>query len=1503
MPMCKRNLRISGGSLPLFALILTFCFQFILVSSSSAQAIACNDNVQVSLDDNCEAEITPEMILEGEDPGLVPADWTVTIDGTTGQTVTVTAKGTYTVTATHVPSGNSCWGTITVEDKLKPVITGVNSCPNGGTLFTTSFVGSVDGTNTLGTFGVTCAALGASVGLPNAVLPSDVAYELVPFTAPADGNYTLTPALPVGCDYVFGVIPAGTFNPADPCAGFVALGGASATFGSTSVGTAFLTAGEYELAICVNPFTCGYDITLTSDICEYPCNKIDEVTAAPWPAVDENCSSYDCVYSDVTVSDQCAGTITTRTWICTDECGNASDPWSQSLYFAPIDLAEVVAPVSSVDLNCGVGTTPQDIYDFQLPLVGSATAYTMAWPTVNGWPVDGAICNLAVTYTDQEIPLCGDGCGGDDNVKVIRTWNVFDWCDNSSISFVQIIKAADTEAPTLDVDDVTVSTDPWGCTASTYLPAPNILHDNCSFDVDYTVTGPVGVLITYNSSLGQYFVDDAPKGVHTFTYTATDCCGNSSSFDITVSVVDNAAPVAVAKQDIVISLTSSGSSGEGLGKLYAASIDNGSHDGCSPVHLEVRRESQNCGITGNTTYNNDGHSFDSGSDPDDGAFVKFCCDDIYGLNGVDEDGDGVNDYAVVQVWLRVWDDGDMNGVYGSAGDNFNETWANVRIEDKLAPVISCPPNIVVDCDTDCEDLNIVGQATAYGTCGASNVDYTDINTVNSCGVGTIYRRWFVVGRPDVFCTQVIDKTALNPFDGDDINWPGDITVDCMQPSPSEPTWNPGPCDLIGYSVESDTFLFEDGACFKILNHYTVIDWCQYDPNDTDLNTVYDPTDDGYVFGIWFHTQVVKVEDNIAPTLFECDDLMMEVNDHNDADGDGIECENRAVMLTNTAEDNGDCASDWLKWDIEIDLWGDGSVDYILSAVSASGEQVKVTIPEDIEGSMYNHRVLWKVRDGCGNTTSCSTTFMVVDKKAPTPYCVNLSTALMENGQVALWACDFDLGSFDNCSEQEDLRFTFSKTHPDLDPDYVPSLKCSAKVFDCDDLPEEGNTIEVEVYVWDEKDNYDYCTVNLTLIDNQGGCGETQSAQIAGNVTTENGVNVEGVEMTLQSILPEFPKTDMTDTDGHYGFASNPMYVDYNVGGQKNDDYMNGVSTLDLVLIQKHILNLQPLASPYKVIAADVNGDTNVSAIDLIELRKLILGIYTELPSNDSWRFADASQVFGNPSDPFPFVEVINLNNLISDQMNETFVAIKIGDVNGSATANVNAEAVENRSNQSLDFVINDMEVTAGQEITVPVYANNFTKVVGYQYTINLSDARFVDFGKEALNMNASNFGMIADNQITTSWNASNGVSANENDALFTLTLVAEKAGQLSDMIQFGSTVTRAEAYDINGVVADVTLNFRSGDELIAGGTFELFQNQPNPFKGQTIVGFTLPEAGSATLTIFDVTGKQLNVIRGNYAKGYNSVVLTKDDLKASGVLYYQLESGTNIATRKMIEIE
>ncbi|MDC1509083.1 HYR domain-containing protein, partial [Saprospiraceae bacterium] len=94
-------------------------------------ALVCNNNVNISLDQNCEAFIGADLMLEGGPYGCYD-DYIVEIDGLEGQTVT--SSGTYIVTVTDPDTGNSCWNTIVVEDNFSPTLE-CTSCPPGSTSF------------------------------------------------------------------------------------------------------------------------------------------------------------------------------------------------------------------------------------------------------------------------------------------------------------------------------------------------------------------------------------------------------------------------------------------------------------------------------------------------------------------------------------------------------------------------------------------------------------------------------------------------------------------------------------------------------------------------------------------------------------------------------------------------------------------------------------------------------------------------------------------------------------------------------------------------------------------------------------------------------------------------------------------------------------------------------------------------------------------------------------------------------------------------------------------------------------------------------------------------------------------------------------------------------------------------------------------------------------------------------------------------------------------------
>lgn len=135
----------------------------------------------------------------------------------------------------------------------------------------------------------------------------------------------------------------------------------------------------------------------------------------------------------------------------------------------------------------------------------------------------------------------------------------------------------------------------------------------------------------------------------------------------------------------------------------------------------------------------------------------------------------------------------------------------------------------------------------------------------------------------------------------------------------------------------------------------------------------------------------------------------------------------------------------------------------------------------------------------------------------------------------------------------------------------------------------------------------------------------------------------------------------------------------------------------------------------------------------------------------------------------------------------------------------------------------------------------------------------------------------------------------------TFVFKATQDGSIEQAFTVGSDITNAEVYTSAGNKGGISWNFvgNASNEL----AFQLYQNNPNPFRDETQISFDLTEEMEATLTIQDVTGRVVKVITKTFAKGNNVVNLTKSELISSGMLYYTLEAGSNKATRKMIVIE
>ena len=700
------------------------------------------------------------------------------------------------------------------------------------------------------------------------------------------------------------------------------------------------------------------------------------------------------------------------------------------------------------------------------------------------------------------------------------------------------------------------------------------------------------------------------------------------------------------------------------------------------------------------------------------------------------------------------------------------------------------------------------------------------------------------------------------------------------------------CNLLAATYRDEVFTFVDGACLKIFRYWKVIDWC-----------LYEDFQNGTYQGEWSWewTQVIKLLNQTGPVFADCTDkTFCGYGDPNNPNAD--QCVGIIELRPDVSDD---CTPlEELRIDFKLDAFNDGTYD-ILGYSDNYGNIYPFPNPNFLPVRRFaaeeanadgtypvgTHRILWGAEDGCGNATVCEYLFTIEDCKPPTAYCeIGVSTIPMPpqaGGYVDLWASDFDLGSYDNCTAQEDLIFSFSD---DIN-DRSRRLTCA----------DAGSQLNYEVYVWDEAGNYAICLVGVVL----NGCDGNSTYNISGTISDEEGRMVEQVMVNFDGTMNS--TEIMTDVTGIFDFLNQEAGQNVTITPEKDINPRNGVTTFDIVLISKHILGIDALNSPYKMIAADVNKSGTITTFDMVELRKLILFIDNDFRSNTSWRFVDKNFVFPNAANPFEttFPEVYSINGLSSDERAD-FIGIKIGDVNASASPNSLISSNDRSNGEDLIFNIDDQTLTAGNEYTVDFLAKDFAAISGYQFSLNFNtDAvEFTGVETGALsNLDAGNFGtsLLDRGVLTTSWNSSEAISLDNEEVAFSVTFRAKKDVLLSNILSVSSDYTTAQAYNEDLEVMNVDIAFNSGASVSA--QFELMQNQPNPFRNETVIGFNLPQASAATLTIYDVSGKVLRLIDGDYAKGYNEVSINRSELSGSGVLYYTLETDSDSATKRMILIE
>ena len=445
----------------------------------------------------------------------------------------------------------------------------------------------------------------------------------------------------------------------------------------------------------------------------------------------------------------------------------------------------------------------------------------------------------------------------------------------------------------------------------------------------------------------------------------------------------------------------------------------------------------------------------------------------------------------------------------------------------------------------------------------------------------------------------------------------------------------------------------------------------------------------------------------------------------------------------------------------------------------------------------------------------------------------------------------------------------------------------------------GNLVEGDyVVTWSVTDpcgNTDVIEQDLTVLPPQR---DETVVSVTGQVASAFGPMMDNIDVFLGANPGSFDDAIRTATnlEGQYAFANMEVGQSYHVDAEKDDDHLNGVTTLDLILVQRHVLGLQRIEDPYLMIAADVNKDLRITSLDLVDLRKLILGITDRFPSNDSWTFVHADQDieqgarFGIPLEESYFIQ-----NLQSD-LDIQFIGIKTGDVSGDAVAHSTGISGSRSSSQD-EWTFNVNPLGNGLA-ALEVLATEDQVIEGFQGALSWDKVhQLVSVVPGVLRLSDTHYNdALSENGLLPIAYASEVQDEiSEGDILFTLIFETSRDMHLS----LDQGFMRAQVYN-DKRSSDLLLTPQ--ESIVELGEITLQQNTPNPWSENTEIRADLPIEGEVTFRVFDLQQRVIHQESRWVEKGSTIFRVSQEDIGQIGLYFYEVEIGGHIARHKMIKV-
>ncbi len=650
--------------------------------------------------------------------------------------------------------------------------------------------------------------------------------------------------------------------------------------------------------------------------------------------------------------------------------------------------------------------------------------------------------------------------------------------------------------------------------------------------------------------------------------------------------------------------------------------------------------------------------------------------------------------------------------------------------------------------------------------------------------------------------------------------------------------------------------------------------------------------------------------------------------------DAQQCHTNAILHTII---NTTCSSDSLRLQVQIDFDQDGQNDILASNIlpypypNPNGlPTLSVEVIGDSHGKYHvylqaldfavgEHQVYWQVVDACDESSTCQQKIDVKDCEAPVVLADDFHFTFIGGHPVCelrLNLDSVDLGSSDNCGILQRVLVSPSLGPGQLEP--CESYRPTIAIFPFYNI-QYNTTSSYDLWIQDISGNWSYSSHNIIFSEDRSAwfdCNLEASPNIEGTIKTEAQKPIHIVEVPHRGLVgypEEFSDyySSTTDVQGVYKLISHPGNREIFENGfefmpQKNTYPTNGVSTIDMILISRHLIGTQSLDSPYKLLAADVDRNGAVTAFDLIALQRVILRIDSTFSNNNSWRFVPEHYVFDEPLNPFtaPIGDVFHIEDFFGHWGKMNFIGIKVGDVNLDATT-CGLPSSGHRSQANIPLRTASQQLEAGKNYSVALKLEEGQELWGYQMALAYDTLALELISPPtfpALKQHTSPQMQLLPGQIRSNWYKDQKLTLGAENTLIQLQFKAKTTGALADYLQIDTEAIAAEAYVQNLETQTLQLTFENTTTSTTTD-FIITPIYPNPLKTFANLPVHLNHASTLLLSIYDANGTSIGQQSLFAEKGAQNLVLHRKDFPHSGLYYLQIQNGYHQVTSKLMVID